>query len=139
MQSEKSLNCELSEAITRLYTFGVINASERTKARNKLGTIEDCSIVEHGHDDPTCKKFLQVEAESCYACNSLPCDWVDNPWVKMPWVVTLKESGGQRFLIDKRIDKKSNMFSGFKVSRLGALHRTRENFHSTHFIEVLPQ
>ena len=65
--------CAASDAITLLYTHGIITGRERGAARRRLATVKDCLTV------PTCKQSLQVVAESCPECGALPCDWVKNP------------------------------------------------------------
>ncbi len=136
-----------SKAILLLYTHGFLTASERNAARKRLGKA-------------TVKKSLTVEpvryrykmggdgnAQGCYACGSPPIDWCDDPWGKLPWIVTLKDSGNWRFLIDRRDHVNPDMFSGFKINNYGnignASRTTGEGgrlaLHRSHFIEDLPE
>lgn len=89
-----------------------------------------------------------IERESCHSCGALPCDWTSDPWGTLPWIVTLKESGQWRFLIDQRDEANRDMFSGFKIDLRGSIgegpSRTtgaggRVNLHRSYFIEGLPE
>lgn len=64
--------------------------------------------------------------------------------VALPRVVTLKDSGGWRFLIDRQDPNNPDMFSGFKIDANGSIgqgpSRTtgeggRLNLHRSHFEE----
>lgn len=96
------------------------------------GTIEQSSIVEH--------PFSGGDVHLCWACGALPCDGGVEAWRKLPWVVTKKESGGWRFLIDSRDPENRDMFSGFYIRTDGRLGEKmqRYNYHRSHFEEELP-
>ena len=151
----------LSDAISALYIYGIITGAQRDAARKKLAVVllrqdsgqtfdstgaDRQSVKANLIATPTVKQSLTVE--SCHACGALPCDWVNNPWSSMPWVVTLKESGGWRFLIDSRDQQNPVMFSGFKIDRYGSIGNGtslgsgsggRLNLHRSYFIEDLPE
>ena len=65
----------------------------------------------------------------------------------LPWLVTMKESGGWRFLIDSRDPDNRDMFSGFKINAHGKISEKslttgegwRYNYHRSYFIEELPE
>lgn len=75
---------------------------------------------------------------SCFSCGALPADQIENPWERMPWIVTKRESGGSRFLIDGRDDDNPDVFTGFAMSVHGKLGKLRYVFHRSHFEEELP-
>jgi hypothetical protein len=150
MPSEKNPNCERC-GVAAYLTNGVY-AMENCPLC--FPTIEQSSIVA-----ATVKEFLTVEPVSnhykfndgdvhlCWACGALPCDGGLQSWEKLPWVVTLKESGGWRFLIDSRDPENSDMFSGFKINNHGKIMAQptlttgsggRLNLHRSYFEEVLP-
>lgn len=88
-----------------------------------------------------------LEFESCHSCGALPCDWTNNPWRELPWIVTLKDAGGWRFLIDQRSNENRDMFSGFKINASGSIgdgiskttgEGGRLNLHRSYFVEDLP-
>lgn len=92
-------------------------------------------------------KFDDGEIHLCWACGALPCDGGLQSWEKLPWIVTLKESGGWRFLIDSRYPDDPDMFSGFKISNHGKIMAQptlttgsggRLNLHRSYFMEDLP-
>jgi hypothetical protein len=65
----------------------------------------------------------------------------------LPWIVTLKSSGGWRFLVDRRDPQNPDLFSGFKIDNHGSIGRGpslttggggRLNLHRSHFCEHLP-
>lgn len=108
-------------------------------------TSTKLSVVKQSLQTGTVKKTLTVEC--CHSCGGLPIDWVNNPWARLPWIVTLKESGNWRFLIDQRSAENPDMFSGFKINRHGSIgdgiSRTtgaggRLNLHRSYFVEELP-
>lgn len=83
----------------------------------------------------------------CHCCGAWPIDQAENPWDKLPWIVTLKESGGARFLIDLRVVGNRDMFSGYMIDRNGSIGDGRSlttgaggrlNLHRTYFNEDLP-
>ena len=86
--------------------------------------------------------------QGCGSCGALPSDWVDDPWRILPWIVTLKDSGNSRFLIDRRDLINREMFSGFKINAKGCIgdgislmsgNGGRLNFHRSYFLEDLPE
>jgi hypothetical protein len=74
----------------------------------------------------------------CFGCGALVSDQVKNPWGAMPWIVTKRESGGIRFLIDGRDEDNPDVFTGFAMSVHGKLAKLRYAFHRSHFEEELP-
>lgn len=95
-------------------------------------TINQSSIVGH--------PFSDGDIHLCWACGALPCDGGVEAWRRLPWVVTKKDSGGWRFLIDSRDPENSDMFSGFYLCTDGRLGEAmqRYNYHRSHFEEALP-
>jgi len=102
------------------------------------------SVVMQPLQTGTDRKNLTVEP--CYACGALPVDQTENPWSQLPWIVTLKNSGNWRFLIDRRTAN-LDIFSGFKVNAYGSIgdgislttgSGGRLNLHRSHFVEDLP-
>lgn len=94
------------------------------------------------------KEMYTKKLESCPSCGALPCDWVENPWTDLPWIVTMRESGNRRFLIDRRDQTNRDMFSGYLISGAGTIgdgislgtgSGGRLNFHRSHFFEELPE
>lgn len=136
------MNSELSEAITKLYTFGLINEQAKNHARKKLLAIAP--------DEPVSYRYKLGEdgnGQGCFACGCGPIDFIQDPWASLPWIVTLKESGHQLFLIDRRDEKNTDMFSGFKIIGNGSIGNGisattgsggRLNLHRSHFEEDLP-
>jgi hypothetical protein len=103
------------------------------------------SVVKQSLRTGTVKQNLTVEC--CHSCGALPVDWVNNPWSELPWIVTLKDSGKWRFLIDQRSAENPDMFSGFKIDGRGSIGDRisqttgaggRLNLHRSFFVEDLP-
>jgi hypothetical protein len=94
----------------------------------------------------TVKQSLTVEpvsnryklADNCFVCGALPGDQCEDPWGKLPWIVTKRDSGGWRFLIDGRDPDNRDVFSGYYLSTEGKVGSVRYNFHRSHFLEELP-
>jgi hypothetical protein len=106
-------------------------------------------------DNPTVKPDLTVEpvsnryklGQGCGSCGALPSDWANDPWENLPWIVTMNYAHFPRFLIDRRDSDNRDMFSGFKINRLGSIGEGislttgaggRLNLHRSYFLENLP-
>lgn len=119
--------------------------TEKLGCGERAATVEDFSTVA-----PTVKdrelKFPSGENSSCWACNALPCDGGLESWSRLPWIVTLRNSAGQRFLIDRRSSDNPDMFGGLLITGDGRVYRQqlttgetgRRNFHRSYFEEELP-
>lgn len=128
---EQSSKVALSDAITVLYTHGVLTCAERDSARKRLATV---------------KQSLTVAAD---VKEHLATEPVSPPYKfgPLPWIVTMSESGGCRFLIDSRDPENRDMFSGFKINAHGKIGEKslttgdggRYNYHRSYFIEELPE
>ena len=146
MPNEENPNCERCGGCGLLDQWGY--AMENCPMC--FPAIEQSSIVA-----AAVKSGLAVEpvsnryklGQGCGSCGALPSDWANDPWENLPWIVTLAESGNWRFLIDRRDPINRDMFSGFKINRLGSIGDGiswgsgaggRLNLHRSYFLEDLP-
>ena len=98
-------------------------------------------------DDTGFLDYRGFSMDACVWCDGKGTIEDSSTVAPLPWLVTKTNSGGWKFLIDKKIKDDPPIYSGFYVSRHGDVNHEasmcsgaggRYNYHASHFVEELP-
>ena len=138
MPSKKKVNCEECQD-TGVYDYHGFSMDICMKCNGSPTVKEDLTV------EPVSNRYKL--GQGCGSCGALPSDWANDPWENLPWIVKMNYAHFPRFLIDRRDPVKRDMFSGFKIDRLGSIGDGiswgsgaggRLNLHRSYFLEDLP-